>query len=73
MSVQVAAVAGVDVVCDGLDRWYRETERILGFRAPWTVETAEMIIFELRLVVGPHAVMNRMRFGAPPPALELAR
>lgn len=73
MSVQVAAVAGVDVVSDGLDRWYRETERILGHRAPWTVETAELIRYELRLDIGPYAVMNRMRFGAAPPVLEIAR
>ena len=64
MSVQAAAVIPCDV-SDGLDRWYRETERILGFRAPWTVESAEAVIYELRLDVSASTVLNRMRFGSP--------
>ena len=63
MSVQ-AVVARSEVSGD-LDRWYRETERILGFPAEWTLESAEAVIHEQRLLLSPEAVMNRLRFGRP--------
>lgn len=46
-------------------RWNAKTTEILGQPAPWTVETAEAIIYKLRLDLGPQLVLNLLRYGSP--------